>query len=345
MGKNVTMRDIAMAVGVSTVTVSKALSDKDGVSDEVRNMIKLKADEMGYRFNSLARGVKEGVSYNIGVLVAERYYADNAFYNNLYTKIVIDLKKNNYSAILEILSYKDEKQGVLPNCIVNNKVDGLIILGQLKRPYIRLIREENVPHIFLDFYDQEYTTDTIVSDSVYGAYLLTNYLVNNGHKDIGFIGNIHSTSSILDRYLGYYKALIENDLLYRPEWIIKDRDEEGKFIPLQLPEQMPSAFVCNCDEIAYILVEQLKKNGYRVPEDISVVGFDDYIFSTFCNPQLTTFRVSQEAMAESVVDAMKRKIKDNDYSIKRKVISGNIVIRNSVKNISEQQNVKTGVSI
>lgn len=333
MGKNVTMKDIAAAVGVSTVTVSKALSDKEGVSDEVREKIKQKAEMMGYRYNSLARSMKEGSSYNIGVLVAERYFDDNAFYNNLYTKIVMELNRTDYSAILEILPAKDEKEGILPNCLANNKVDGLIIMGQLKRQYINTIKKEGIPYIFLDFYDEEYATDAVVSDSVYGSYLLTNYLVKNGHKRIGFVGSVHATSSILDRYLGYYKAVIENELEYSPEWIIEDRDEDGKFIDLTLPKEMPTAFVCNCDEVAYLLVEKLKKKGYRIPEDISIVGFDDYIFATFCNPQLTTFRVSLEAMSETVVDAMKRKIKQEEYSIKRKVISGNLVIRNSVKEV------------
>lgn len=331
MGKNVTMKDIASKIGVSTVTVSKALSDKEGVSEEVREKIKETAELMGYRYNSLAKSMKEGSSYNIGVLVAERYFDDNAFYNNLYTKIVMELNRTDYSAILEILPYEDEENDVLPNCLANRKVDGLIIMGQLKRHYINRIRKEGIPHIFLDFYDEEYASDAVVGDSVYGSYLLTNYLIKKGHQRIGFVGSLRATSSILDRYLGYYKAIIENELEYHPEWIIEDRDDHGRFLELKLPEQMPTAFVCNCDEIAYLLVERLKKEGYRIPEDISIVGFDDYIFATFCNPQLTTFRVSLEAMSETVVTAMKQKIKKQEYSIKRKVISGNLVIRDSVK--------------
>ena len=333
MGKNVTMKDIALKVGVSTVTVSKALSDKDGVSEEVREKIKEVAQQMGYRYNSLAKSMKEGSSYNIGVLVAERYFDDNAFYNNLYTKIVMELNRTDYSAILEVLPYDDEEKCVLPNCLANSKVDGLIIMGQLKRQYIKRIREEEIPHIFLDFYDEEYATDAVVGDSVYGAYLLTNYLIKKGHHRIGFVGSIRATSSILDRYLGYYKAILENELEYHPEWILEDRDDHGRFLELQLPKEMPTAFVCNCDEVAYLFVERLKKEGYRIPEDISIVGFDDYIFATFCNPQLTTFRVSLEAMSETVVKAMKQKIKKQEYSIKRKVISGNLVIRDSVKQV------------
>lgn len=331
MGKKVTMRDIANELQVSTVTVSKALSDREGVSEEVRNRIKQKAEEMGYRYHSLAKSMKEGMSYNVGVVVAERFFSDNAFYSNLYQSLVIELGKANYSCILEILSYGDEKSDILPKMVSGNKIDGLIVLGQLKKHYINVLRQEDIPYIFLDFYDEHFAIDTVVSDSVYGSYILTNYLLENGHQKIGFVGDVTATSSILDRYLGYYKALLQQGIPLNEAWIIKDRDENGKFIQLELPEEMPEAFVCNCDEIAYHLIEQLKTAGYRVPEDISVVGFDDYIYASLCSPQLTTFRISQEMMAETAVDALARKMRDGSYHAGRKVISGNIVIRDSVQ--------------
>lgn len=325
------MKDIANELNVSTVTVSKALSDRDGVSEELRQKVKQKAEEMGYRYNSLAKGMKEGVSYNIGVVVAERFFSDSAFYYKLYQRVVMEFAKMNYSCILEIIPYSTEKACVMPNMLTNNKVDGVIILGQLDKKYIDTIASAKVPYLFLDFYNDNYVDDSIVSDSVYGTYVLTNYLIENGHKKIAFVGEIMATSSILDRYLGYYKSLIENGLELRKDWIIKDRDEVGNFIDLQLPEDMPEAFVCNCDEIAYLLIEKLKGLGYKVPEDISVVGFDDYIFATFSKPQITTFCVSMDIMGETAADALVRKIKDENYKIGRKVISGDIVIRDSVK--------------
>ena len=185
MGKNITMKDIAKELQVSTVTVSKALSDKEGVSEAVRQKIKQKADEMGYRYNSLARSMKEGVSYNVGVVVAERFFSDNAFYANLYQRLVIELSKENYSCILEILSYEDEKQDVMPKMISGNKVDGLIVLGQLKKHYVTALEKEDITYMFLDWYDEQFAIDTVVSDNVYGGCILTNYLIENGHRRIG----------------------------------------------------------------------------------------------------------------------------------------------------------------
>lgn len=332
MAKRVTMRDIAKELDISTVSVSKALSGKEGVSREVRDRIKSKADEMGYRYNAASKGFIDDKSYNIGILIAKRFVEDDsAFYSKLYNNMIIKLGEKNYFGIMEILSKEDERACTLPNMITNHKVDGIIILGQLKNRYIDSIKEAEIPYIFLDFYDEHSQVDSIVSDSVYGSYLLTNYLIDNGHKKIGFIGDVFATSSILDRYLGYYKSLLQHEIQLREDWVIKDRDENGQlFSEYTFPMEMPEAFVCNCDEVAYIVVEALKKIGYRVPEDISVVGYDDYIYATLCKPQLTTFAVDLEVMAAMAVEAILRSIRGEDCSPGRKVISGSLVIRNSV---------------
>ncbi len=324
------MSDIAKEMGISTVSVSKALSGKDGVSQEVREQIIEKAAEMGYRYNSIAQNMKEGVSYNIGVLVAERFFSDNSFYSDLYQKVVKESNKQGYSSILEIISREDEKQGKLPNMVTFSKVDGLIILGQMKSKYIEKLLDVGMPYIFMDFYDEHNMVDSVVSDSVHGSYLLTNHLIKMGHTKIGFVGDIHATSSILDRYVGYYKAMVQNQLEVRAEWVISDRDEEGDYISMCNGITMPTAFVCNCDEAAYHFVTELKEEGYRVPEDISVVGFDDFIFARLCSPMLTTFRIDLELMSEVAVSAIIKKVHDENYRIGRKVIGGELVFRDSV---------------
>ncbi|MBQ8262856.1 MAG: substrate-binding domain-containing protein [Lachnospiraceae bacterium] len=331
MVKNITMSDIAKELGVSTVTVSKALSDKEGVSDQVRESIKEKAKEMGYRYNSFAKSMKDGTSGNIGIIVSERYFYDNAFYANLYNRNVMDLTRLGYSCILEIIARGDEREGVMPNMVENSKIDGLIVLGQFRKKYIKKLSEAGIPFIFQDFYDEDLDADSVVSDNVYGSYQLTKYLIDKGFTNIGFVGEIYATSSIMDRYLGYYKAILQAKLPLRQEWIIPDRDENDNFEKMDMPAEMPEAFVCNCDETAFRLVNQLKEQGYKIPEDISIIGFDDFIFATFCDPKLTTYRVGLEQMSETTVDAIIKKIKDENYRIGRKVIGGDIVIRDSVK--------------
>lgn len=333
--KNVTMKDIADRLNISTVTVSKALSDKDGVSNELREKIKNVAEEMGYRHNTLAKSIREGRSHNIGVLIADRFIRDDgdAFYLKMYHSVVKALSKVNYYGIMEIVSSDSENKMTIPGIVSDHKVDGIIILGQMSIDYVNLIKSTDMPLILLDFYDEMLDVDSVISDSFYGSYKVTNHLLSLGHKNIGFVGNIFSTSSILDRYLGYYKALISNGLSLREDWIIPDRGEDGEYIDFRLPEQMPTAFVCNNDGVAYLFMDKLKKLGYSLPKEISVVGFDNDIFANISIPKLTTVEVDIDSMSETAVDAMIRKINGDKHAIGRKVISGKLVVRDSVAKV------------
>lgn len=334
MAKNITMKDIAAELGVSTVTVSKALTDKDGVSDEVRQKIKEKAAEMGYRYNSLAKGMKEGRNGNIGIIVSDRFFEDNSFYNNLYRNIILKLNQTSYFGVFEIISQEQEEQCALPNMISNSKIDGLIIMGQIRTTYIDAIKKTNIPFILLDFYSNLNDINSITSDNIFGAYQLTNYLIDMGHTKIGYVGTIKATTSIMDRYLGYLKAMLQRDIPVKDEWILNDRDEKGKYIDIKLPDNMPTAFVCNCDQVAYNLVQQLKNAGLRVPEDVSVVGFDDYLYAALCEPPLTTFKVNLPSMANIAVNSIIKRIKRGTSSGNRNVVGGEVIIRDSVSKMN-----------
>lgn len=339
--KSVTMSDIAKVMNVSTVTVSKALGDRDGVSVELRERIKQKATEMGYRVHAVSHGAKDGLTYNIGIIVAKHFISDvSSFYWIVYRNIVELLQNQNYYGMLEVVDNKSmtDPNAVeeVPNTVLDHKVDGLIVLGQLSEDYIDRLMQHNLPTVFLDFYGSRDDVDSVLSDSFYGAYMLTSHLIENGHRRIGFLGSISSTSSIQDRYLGYYKALLENRIPLRQDWVIADRSNESDIFPeFTLPNDMPTAFVCNCDETAYKLVNQLKAAGYSIPDDISVVGYDNHIYSTICNPRLTTIDVNSRVMSTEAVDIILHKIRDGNYRRGRTLVTGKLVRRGSVKNLNE----------
>ena len=335
--KAVTMSDIAKAMNVSTVTVSKALGDRDGVSAELRERIKQKATEMGYRVHAGTHGAKDGLTYNIGIIVAKHFISDaSSFYWIVYRYIVELLLKLNYYGMLEVVNDHNGMEEI-PNSVLDHKVDGLIVLGQLSDEYISKLISHQLPTVFLDFYGSREDADAVLSDNFYGAYMLTSHLIENGHRRIGFLGSIGSTSSIQDRYLGYYKALLENRIPLRQDWVIGDRSNESDIFPeFTLPQDMPTAFVCNCDETAYKLVNQLKNAGYSVPEDISVVGYDNHIYSTICNPRLTTIDVNSRVMSTEAVDIILHKIRDVNYRRGRTLVTGKLVRRESVKKLTEE---------
>lgn len=336
--KTVTMSDIASQIGVSTVTVSKALGGKDGVSDELRERIKQKANEMGYRFSGSAKSTKDNPTYSIGVIVAKHFIHDaSAFYWVVYRYIVELLQKQSYYGILEVVSDSDEQLCEMPNSVLNKKVDGIIVLGQFKEDYVSALLAMEIPTVFLDFYSVRNDVETVLADNFFGAYTITNYLIQNGHRKIGFVGTIAATSSIQDRFLGCCKSHIEHKLRVNPSWIIEDRGEDGTLLAeFSLPTELPTAFFCNCDETAYRLIEQLKSRGYSVPGDISVVGYDNHIYSTISNPRITTIDVNSYYMSHEAVEIMIRKIRDNNYRCGRVLVTGQLIERDSVKNLRSQ---------
>ena len=139
---------------------------------------------------------------------------------------------------------------------------------------------------------------------------MTDYVISQGHKKLRFVGNFDATSSIKDRFMGFQKALFENGLPVAFNEIIADRDEKGGQIELKLPskENMPTAFICNNDETAAMIIEELQKNGYKVPEDISVTGFDNYIIKHPNTIPLTTVYINPQDTANVAADLIIKKI-------------------------------------
>lgn len=335
MAKTVKMQDIAGRLGVSTMTVSKALSGKSGVSEQTRQKIKQLAAEMGY----IAPGTDkedEKKSYNIGVLLSE-YYTDQSttFYWKLYQEICTKEVEKNCFAMLEMLSTSDEAERKTPKLLQERKIDGLIILGRVESEYLRLLEQKSdVPILYMDFYDTSVHEDSVVSNSFYGTYQITNYLFEKGHKEIAFVGNMNSNMSIMDRYLGYQKSLLEHGKEIRNEWIVLDRNHErDSYEQITLPRQMPTAFVCNCDLTASKLIKSLNEANYRVPEDVSVVGYDDYIYSGLCNVGITSYGVDMERMACKGIKLLLQKITGKAYRKGLHVVEGYLVERNSVQSI------------
>jgi LacI family transcriptional regulator len=338
MAKTVRMSDIAQKLGVSNVTVSKALADKDGVSAELREKIKKLAQEMGYHQNTAARSLKGGCTFNIGILVPEKFVvlSSHSFYWELYQKLCKALSKREYYGILEVLTKKDEENLVLPRMMLDSKVDGVIVIGQIKSEYIgALLKYDKIPLMFLDSYDKNYNYDVVLSDNFYGMYQLTDYLVKTGHKKIFFVGNYYATSSIQDRFLGYMKGLLDNRIEFEKDWVIFDREIGEAQITFSLPKEIPDAFACNCDEVAHVVIKTLTQNGYKVPEDVSVVGFDHFLSSEAQSQsgtyQITTFDVNMKEMAERAVDVLIKKINHKDIKQSRRTVTGSLIIGNTVK--------------
>lgn len=325
MGK-VTMRDIGEAVGVSAVTVCKALAGQPGMSDKTRSRIQKAAEQMGYKYPDTEK-TRSRTNLDIGILMPEKYFDPDSFYSVIYRKLVQRLAMSGHFGLLELLSEETENALELPNLVKTRHVDGLIILGEPGRDYYRMIASQDFPVVFLDFYDEHCTADAVVGDNTYGCYRLTSHLIRNGHTKIGFVGNYRATSSIMDRYLGFCRAMLSHDLRIRPEWVLPDRDLHSGLILPELPAEMPTAFVCNCDLIARQLINRLREAGYKVPEQVSVTGFDDYIAGDEHNNEISTFRMDLDSMIELAIKAITERCSGSQKPFGRTVVSGQPIYR------------------
>lgn len=218
--------------------------------------------------------------------------------------------------------------------VSDHRIDGLIVMGEISRAYLRMLEKEaGMPMIFLDFFAAEFDVDCVISNNFYGMYTATRHLIKKGHKKIAYVGSVKSSNSIADRYFGYLKAMRQYGLEEREEWIIEDRTSGTmEIIEPKLPKDMPTAFVCNCDQTASVLIHELEGNGYRVPEDVSVVGYDNFVFMPVCDVAITTYGVDMPEMAKAAAERIISRVKGLDKGPGRlSIISGNLIDGESVR--------------
>lgn len=324
--KKVSMQDIATELGISKMTVSKCFKNSEDISEETKHTILKKADEMGYEY-------KKRMKYRIAVLFSEVYFEPNEkFYSGLYKRLQELEWENSMKFSLFYVSREDEKSNVINSGVEEH--NAIMLLGQFSKKYVLFLMKLGLPVLCLDFHYRGVDADSVVSDSFQASYNLTSHLLEMGHRRIAFVGNLNYTNSVNDRYLGYYKALLEEGIDISPQYRIDDRGEQGILERFSLPEDMPTAFVCNNDHTAYILIKQLKNAGIQVPQEVSVVGFDDVLYAEISDPQITSVHVQRRFMAEQAVLLMKRRFSQPDARPRTITIDCSIKYRESVAGIA-----------
>jgi len=337
MSHIVRMSDIAEKIGVSTVTVSKALSGKAGVGSEMREKIQALASDMGYAKHIPLKPSKSlHKTGNIGIIIPARFLLleNDSFYWGLYRAVLGFLDERNYYGILEVLKDDDERDLNLPRMLAERKTDGLILMGQQSANYVNELARSNVPLIFLDSYNGRMDRTSIISDGYYGMYTTVSYLIEMGHRNIYFVGTVGATSSISDRFFGYCRAMAEYGIPVMDDMVLPDRDDEGRIV-INIPEKLPTAFACNCDLAAHELIDRLNENGLLVPGDVSVVGFDDFVKrpNKAAHRGVTTYFADIEAMAGACVDEMIQRIENPTRPPALRIITGRLVVKDSVKRV------------
>ncbi len=334
MARNaVRMKDIAQKLNISVVTVSKALGEKEGVGEALRQKIKEAAAQMGYQGKGIQKIRELGDS--VGILMAEHLIKpEHSFYWALYLNLVEALKEHRYHNMFELVDTKAE-QALLPAFISEGKAEGVVVLGSMPESYLKMLEETGLPLVQVDS-SSNVRSVSIIADGYRGTAEMTQYLINKGHRDIGFVGSIETNIHMRDCYYGYLKTLDLNGIHFCKEWILPDREGHDFKQNFELPQQMPTAFVCSSDQGAYHFVQDLQRKGFKIPDDLSVTGFYGHVFSTLVTPQITTYSIDLKAMAQKAVEAQISLIGSASQKRGMQVICGEILERESVRALAGQ---------
>ena len=333
--KTVRLSDIAEKLQVSTVTVSNALAGQKGVSEELRAKIKQVAAEMGYQAKGGGGGKR---ILNVGVIIGEKYLGPYpSYYWKVYQELSLIAGLHSCVILFEVLRHEREAALELPLFAAEQQIQGLIVIGEIGREYLEFLHSQpDMPMVMVDFTMKGLPCPSVMADNYYGMYKMVSYLIDLGHKEIAYVGTLLASNSITDRYFGYRKALLENGLTLNEAWIIDDRTMEGQIGNIRLPERMPTAFACNCDLTASELVNLLESRGYRIPEDISIVGFDNYLYEGLCDVKITSYEVDIKEMVRCAIKIVVSLAENGTAPSDMRLVSGMVVEKDSVRRIDSE---------
>lgn len=343
MKKTVRLADIAERLQVSTVTVSNALAGQKGVSDELRERIRQTALEMGYQPKGEAAAAGKKI-LNIGVIISEKYLGD---YPSYYWKIYqeLSLMAGNYNCVIlfEVLRHEAEAMRKLPLFTLEQQIQGVIVIGEISTAYLRFLHEiAGMPMVLVDFMKRKVPVTSVMANNYYGMYQMVSYLIQKGHRKIAYVGTVKANNSIMDRYFGYCKALMENGIPVRPDWVIDDRTMDGQVGDIRIPKELPEAFACNCDLTASEVINLLERSGYRVPQDISVVGFDNYLYEGLCDVRITTYEVNLREMVRCALKSIVVVAEEGRDLGDMQFVPGRVVEKDSVRDLVKETEGRNG---
>ncbi len=324
--KKVTMQDVADEVGVSKNTVSRALNDKEGVSEELRETIKNKALKMGYIIRD--KNVK------IAVLIKDKYFVESTYYAKILDGIGNKVRDYGIEVSLIAVDRKSEEGLTLPYPLKQLDFDGIITIGTLEKKFLMLLKKHEYPIVMLDYYMDDVEIDSVVMDNYRGIYLAYNHLKELGHKEIGFLGNIDYFPSFWHRYNKYRMLLIQDNIPFNKEICLTFGEKpfwDSQYLKEKIKEisNMPTAWICVNDRTAMPLIKVLEELGYSVPQDVSVIGFDNVTESHIIHPPLTTIHVDKEIIGERGVEKLLWRLRNPEQPVEETFINTKLIIRNS----------------
>lgn len=301
--ENATMKDVAARANVSTATVSRALMNPDKVSQHTRHLVEQAALEVGYLPHSLGRSIKRHESRTLLAIVPD---ICDPFFSEIIRGIEVTAASHGYLVLIGDCAHQNQQEKTFLDLIITKQIDGMLLLGS-RLPFGASKEEQrNLPPIVMaNEFAPELELPTVHIDNLTAAFNAVSYLQKLGHKRIACIAGPEEMPHCHYRLQGYVQALRRNGIEVDPYYIARGNFtfEAGAEAVEQLMTrpQPPTAIFCHTDVMALGAISGAKRRGLRVPEDLSIMGFDDIALSKFCDPPLTTvaqprFNIGKEAM-------------------------------------------------
>ncbi|PPA69882.1 LacI family DNA-binding transcriptional regulator [Jeotgalibacillus proteolyticus] len=330
MAKKVTMQAIADYLNISKNSVSQALSGKPGVSEETRKVIKEAADKLGYQYRTAGKNLSTERK-NIGLIASDFAFSHRQFFGEIYLSTEKEATKRGMDLTIQSISSRLKDEMILPSFIENKSVDGLLILSHISTDYINKIISTGIPTVLIDHHDPIIQADAILTNNRFGAYTAVNHLIELGHQSIGFIGDITFSPSYQERWEGYKLALRKNGIEPAKEWMFLDAKEEessiGSFIDGL--NESPTAWFCVNDGLGFLISSKLQQKGIKIPDQASVVSFDNGQLSQLSTPKITTMGIDLALYGKKAVEQLSWRMENKEEPITELLLPATLIKRES----------------
>ncbi|EJE8673316.1 substrate-binding domain-containing protein [Vibrio parahaemolyticus] len=330
-----TMKDIAKLAGVSTSTVSHVINKTRFVSEEISERVNNAAKELNYYAPSaLARSLKVNRTKTIGMLVTT---STNPFFGEVVKGVERSCYHKGYSLILCNTEGDNERMRQSINTLLQKRVDGLILMcSSLEGERIDVFeRYPDIPVVVMDWGPMLFTSDKIQDNSLRGGYLAAKYFIDCGHTEIGCITGPLIKHQAQMRYEGYKRAMNEAGLEFNANWIIEsDFECEGGYQAFKKMAErgtLPSSIFVSNDMMAMGVINAANELSIKVPDDLSIIGYDDIHIAKFMSPSLTTIHQPKYRLGQAAVETLVRRLDDKSNEAQVVQLEPTLVVRNSVK--------------
>jgi len=332
-----TIKDIALAVGVSCTTVSNVIHGRAGrVSADTIMRINDTIDELGYVPNMSARSLVSSSSKVIGVISHLTSHkngsiVEDPFHSAFIGSIERTLSNNGYYLMLRTVETTAELLAFLRNW----NVDGLFLTGVFQDDFFQALSELSIPIVLIDSYVSHSNMCNVGLEDYKGGYTATRYLIDHGHKNIAFASpTIRERGVVNERFLGYKNALSEASIPFREELVFEQELDVATTIALGCKlakrEDITAVFA-TADILAAGIMAGIQQSGKNVPKDISVIGFDDINLCQLTSPKLTTIHQDASLKGTLAVNFLMDQLENNPIDNREVILPINLVERNSVR--------------